>query len=131
MALAWKAGWVQALRGSNPLSSAMRWVELEQWHREVAAAGLRCRLGNAAGAFTSNAKNTDLRRAQLSFLPAWAAEWAFTVWLGIVAYRAGRRRDSRWARRTRTDGPVCDPGPLVVDVGHEPIPIAWAPARAR
>ncbi len=23
MALAWKAGWVQALRGSNPLSSAI------------------------------------------------------------------------------------------------------------
>ena len=26
MALAWKAGWVNALRGSNPLSSARRWV---------------------------------------------------------------------------------------------------------
>jgi MFS family permease len=33
--------------------------------------------------------NGNLRRAQLSFLCAWTAEWAFTVALGIVAYRAG------------------------------------------
>ena len=43
----------------------------------------------AAAAFSSNARNTDLRRAQLSFLGAWTAEWAFTVGLGIVAYRDG------------------------------------------
>ena len=47
------------------------------------------RLGDAAAAFTSNARNPDLRRAQLSFLGAWTAEWAFTVALGIVAYRDG------------------------------------------
>ena len=47
------------------------------------------RLGTAAAAFTSNARNPDLRRAQLSFLGAWTAEWAFTVALGIVAYRDG------------------------------------------
>ncbi len=47
------------------------------------------RLGVAAAAFTSNARNPDLRRAQLSFLGAWTAEWAFTVALGIVAYRDG------------------------------------------
>ncbi|NEK60322.1 MFS transporter [Geodermatophilus sabuli] len=47
------------------------------------------RLGRAAAAFTSNARNPDLRRAQLSFLGAWTAEWAFTVGLGIVAYRDG------------------------------------------
>ena len=41
------------------------------------------------GAFTSNARNRDLRRAQLSFLAAWTAEWAFTVGLGIVAFRDG------------------------------------------
>ena len=46
-------------------------------------------LGNAAAAFTSNARNPNLRRAQLSFLGAWTAEWAFTVGLGIVAYRDG------------------------------------------
>ncbi|HEY9377871.1 MAG TPA: MFS transporter, partial [Jiangellaceae bacterium] len=49
----------------------------------------RSRLAAAAGAFTSNARNPNLRRAQLSFLGAWTAEWAFTVALGIVAYRDG------------------------------------------
>ena len=47
------------------------------------------RLRNAAAAFSSNPRNPDLRRAQLSFLGAWTAEWAFTVALGIVAYRDG------------------------------------------
>ena len=55
----------------------------------MAAEGVRSRLGKAAAAFTSNARNPNLRRAQLSFLGAWTAEWAFTVGLGIVAYRAG------------------------------------------
>lgn len=49
----------------------------------------RGRLHDAAAAFTSNWRNPDLRRAQLSFLGAWTAEWAFTVALGIVAYRDG------------------------------------------
>jgi MFS family permease len=49
----------------------------------------RGRLKAAAAAFASNAINPSLRRAQLSFLGAWTAEWAFTVALGIVAYRAG------------------------------------------
>ncbi|MEV7429356.1 MFS transporter [Nocardioides sp. NPDC092400] len=47
------------------------------------------RLGRAAAAIASNARNPSLRRAQLSFLGAWTAEWAFTVGLGIVAYRDG------------------------------------------
>src|ERR687894_1299644 len=47
------------------------------------------RLAQAAAAFTSNWRNPNLRRAQLSFLGAWTAEWAFTVALGIVAYRDG------------------------------------------
>lgn len=47
------------------------------------------RLADAAAAFTSNARNPNLRRAQLSFLGAWTAEWAFTVALGIIAYRDG------------------------------------------
>ena len=55
----------------------------------MADGGVRSRLGNAASAFTSNARNPNLRRAQLSFLGAWTAEWAFTVGLGIVAYRDG------------------------------------------
>jgi MFS family permease len=49
----------------------------------------RNRLKAAAAAFASNAVNGNLRRAQLSFLGAWTAEWAFTVALGIVAYRDG------------------------------------------
>src|SRR5918995_1020210 len=49
----------------------------------------RERLRAAAAAFASNAANSNLRRAQLSFLGAWTAEWAFTVALGIVAYRHG------------------------------------------
>jgi MFS family permease len=61
----------------------------ERYPREVAGEGLRGRLGNAAGAFVSNARNPNLRRAQLSFLGAWTAEWAFTVGIGIVAYRDG------------------------------------------
>lgn len=55
----------------------------------MADEGVRSRLGRAASAFTSNARNPNLRRAQLSFLGAWTAEWAFTVGLGIVAYRDG------------------------------------------
>jgi MFS family permease len=50
---------------------------------------LRGRLKAAGAAFVSNAVNGNLRRAQLSFLGAWTAEWAFTVGLGIVAYREG------------------------------------------
>lgn len=51
--------------------------------------GTRSRLGQAVGAFSSNWRNPNLRRAQLSFLGAWTAEWAFTVALGIVAYNDG------------------------------------------
>jgi len=50
---------------------------------------LRSRLKVAAAAFASNAANSNLRRAQLSFFGAWTAEWAFTVGLGIIAYRDG------------------------------------------
>src|SRR5688500_15982996 len=50
---------------------------------------LRSRLKVAASAFASNAVNDNLRRAQLSYFAAWTAEWAFTVALGIVAYRDG------------------------------------------
>jgi MFS family permease len=50
---------------------------------------LGSRLKAAASAFASNAVNGNLRRAQLSFFGTWTAEWAFTVALGIVAYRDG------------------------------------------
>src|SRR5262249_32175191 len=50
---------------------------------------VRARLGKAAAAFASNARNPSLRCAQLSLLRAWTAQWAFTVGLVIVAYRDG------------------------------------------
>jgi predicted MFS family arabinose efflux permease len=50
---------------------------------------VRRRLSPAVGAFSSNARNANLRRAQLSFLGAWTAEWAFTVALGVLAFREG------------------------------------------
>jgi MFS family permease len=55
----------------------------------VAGERFGSRLAAAAVAFASNARNPSLRRAQLAFLGAWTAECAFTVALGIVAYRAG------------------------------------------
>ncbi|TFV84952.1 MFS transporter [Microbacterium sp. dk485] len=51
--------------------------------------GTRDNLRDAAEAFSSNWRNRNLRRAQLGFLGAWTAEWAFTVGLGIVAYVDG------------------------------------------
>ena len=38
---------------------------------------------------SSASRNANLRRAQIGFFGAWTAEWAFTVGLGIVAYRDG------------------------------------------
>src|SRR5436190_14239418 len=50
---------------------------------------IRKRLGVAAAAFSTNARNRNLRRAQISFGAAWTAEWALTVVLAVVAYRDG------------------------------------------
>jgi MFS family permease len=50
---------------------------------------IRQRLRDAARAFAATARNRDLRRAQLSFGATWTAEWAFTVALGVVAFRDG------------------------------------------
>ncbi len=50
---------------------------------------LKQRLAEAGRAITANATSRDLRRAQLSFGAAWAAEWAFTVVIGVVAFREG------------------------------------------
>jgi MFS family permease len=51
--------------------------------------GIRDRLRESFEAFAGDARNLNLRRAQLSFGAAWAAEWAFTVGLSIVAFRDG------------------------------------------
>ena len=47
------------------------------------------RLSGAFAAFVSTARHQDLRRAQLAFVGAWTAEWAFTVGLGVYAFRHG------------------------------------------
>ena len=51
--------------------------------------GTRQRLDAAAGAVASTWRNGDLGRAQLSFASAWIAEWAFTVGIGVYAFRDG------------------------------------------
>jgi hypothetical protein len=50
---------------------------------------IRERLRDSGRAFSASARNHSLRRAQLSFGAAWTAEWAFTVALGVVAFRDG------------------------------------------
>lgn len=52
-------------------------------------AGTHARLADARNAFASNLRHADLRRAQGAFALAWGAEWAFTVALGVVAFREG------------------------------------------
>jgi MFS family permease len=47
------------------------------------------RLAEGGAALASNLRRPDLRRAQLAFGSAYAAEWAFTVALGVVAFRDG------------------------------------------
>src|SRR5436190_24281661 len=58
-------------------------IESDVWRR------IRKRLTVSARAFSTNARNRNLRRAQLSFGAAWTAEWALTVVLAVVAYRDG------------------------------------------
>jgi MFS family permease len=50
---------------------------------------IRERFRDSARAFSASARNPSLRRAQLSFGATWMAEWAFTVALGVVAFRDG------------------------------------------
>src|SRR3954447_18083423 len=58
-------------------------IESGMWPR------IRKRLGVSARAFSTNARNRNLLRAQLSFGAAWTSEWALTVVLTVVAYRDG------------------------------------------
>jgi MFS family permease len=50
---------------------------------------MRRRLADSARAFSATARNPGLLRAQLAFGASWTAEWAFTVALGVVAFRDG------------------------------------------
>ena len=47
------------------------------------------RLRAAGGAFATNWRNVQLRRAQAAFFGAWTAEWAVTVVLAVYAYARG------------------------------------------
>lgn len=71
------------------MASAITLVGAKPYSLSMGVDRGRGRLADAAAAFASNARNPSLRRAQLSFLSAWTAEWAFTVALGIIAYRDG------------------------------------------
>jgi MFS family permease len=51
--------------------------------------GVLPRLGDSRQAFASVQRNPALRRALLAFGLAWTAEWAFTIALGVVAFRNG------------------------------------------
>src|SRR3954453_20282831 len=53
----------------------------------MGAAVVRVRLAASAGAVASTWSNGDLGRAQLSFVAAWIAEWAFTVGISVYAFR--------------------------------------------
>jgi MFS family permease len=55
----------------------------------VGAPAVAHRLDGAAKAVAVTWRNTDLRRAQLSFAGAWTAEWSFTVGISIYAFRHG------------------------------------------
>src|SRR5262245_48989344 len=73
------------LRSTLRTHSACEMAELEEG--EGVSVRIRKRLSDAARAFSATAHNRDLRRAQLSYGATWTAEWAFTVALGVVAFR--------------------------------------------
>jgi MFS family permease len=56
---------------------------------QAAPAWMRERLAASGRAFSATARNPSLLRAQLAFGAAWTAEAAFTVALGVVAFRDG------------------------------------------
>src|ERR671923_2210002 len=53
------------------------------------SARMRRRLAASGRAFSATARNPSVLRAQLAFGAAWSAEAAFTVALGVVAFRDG------------------------------------------
>jgi MFS family permease len=55
----------------------------------VVSARFFTRLARSAEALSTTARNSSLRRAQLAFGATWTGEWAFTVALGVVAFRDG------------------------------------------
>jgi MFS family permease len=55
----------------------------------VVSARFFTRFARSAEALSTTARNSNLRRAQLAFGATWTGEWAFTVALGVVAFRDG------------------------------------------
>ena len=76
---------------SSPATSARYAASSHQaaYASRVGASGVRRRLAAAMGAVASTWHNGDLGRAQLSFVAAWIAEWAFTVGISVYAFRDG------------------------------------------
>jgi MFS family permease len=60
-----------------------------EYRADVPVLGGTGPLAAARGAFATTFRSRDLRRAQLAFFGAWAAEWAFTVALGVYAFNHG------------------------------------------
>jgi MFS family permease len=63
-------------------------VVAERQYGGMGTGGLR-RIADSGRAFVVMARSRNLRRAQLCFGATWTAEWAFTVALGVVAFRQG------------------------------------------
>jgi hypothetical protein len=82
MALAWKAGWVQALAGSNPASSA-RWKQALTWGNAV-------RIRSARDGVASNTEAASLSSG-LSFRPPICAK------PGLMTSRGVRRHSPTYA----------------------------------
>jgi MFS family permease len=55
----------------------------------ILPARMRNRLADSARAFSATARNPSMLRAQIAYGAAWTAEWAFTVAIGVVAFRDG------------------------------------------
>ena len=58
-------------------------------HLATVDSRIRTRVTAFSRPFALTARNPSLLRAQLSFGVAWTADWAFTVVLGVVAFRDG------------------------------------------
>src|SRR4051812_49954319 len=109
MALAWKAGWVNALRGSNPLSSATSSPALSgAEHRSVLSGGLRTgvgRLGSRAvpvevfpactGSGVVDVRALDVQRGRMA-----VAVVVFGSAAGAAAGGGGERAGARRAGGT-------------------------------
>jgi MFS family permease len=58
-------------------------------YRATLRSSIRTRVAASTRPFVLTARNPSLLRAQLAFGVAWTADWAFTVALGVVAFREG------------------------------------------